>query len=140
MEHMRSSWVYDKSWVSISVAGLRSRQRLAFAIQQKEIVNLSCCRWWVHEVSALPSSVKCCTVQTFSGWYQLLLFSPLPAVCFSVTISGTGEASALNQKQQRKKSFINSLNAPSTQKSISLIYISRNGFDKTAFAAKLKLS
>lgn len=141
MEHMRSSWAYDKSCVYISAAGLRSRDRLVFAYSAKGI-----CEPVPLKMDEVMRSVLCLPelnvilFRVFSGWHQLVLFSPLLAVCSSVTNSTAMNSSFLNQKQQRKKSFINSLNVPSTQKRLSLIYISRNGFDKTAFAAKLKLS
>lgn len=141
MEHMRSSWAYDKSCVYISAAGLRSRDRLVFAYSEEGI-----CESVPSKMDEVMRSVPCLhelyfiLFRVFLRMIAACVFSPLLAVCFSVTNSRAMNSSCLNQKQKRKKSFINSLNAPSTQKRLSLIYISRNGFDKTAFAAKLKLS
>lgn len=45
-----------------------------------------------------------------------MLFIPLLEIRSSVSIPADTKASVLNQKQQRKKSFINSLNATSIQK------------------------
>lgn len=103
-EYTRSSWTYNKSWISILAAGSRSREILVYATQQKEFVTFSHRRWSWGQCFAFLSQISYCS--NFFKTYQFVLCIPLLAVGASATTAAAAKASALNQKQQRRVSLI----------------------------------